>query len=96
MRLDPEMREEENGGFVIDLRRFSALPLDLVLTDKREWLKRSETYLRICRLRGLYKADLMQKFANLLVRVGLDDTRPDEHRRIFELISRRLVPGEGA
>lgn len=90
--LDPEMRQEEQSGFIIDLRRFSVIPTSQVLVDRRAWMQNPDAYLRVCRLRGIYKSDLMQKFANLFVRIGLDDRRIDEHRHIFDLVAKKLVP----
>jgi hypothetical protein len=90
--LDPEMREQEQFGFVVDLRRFSVLPVEKILIDKREWLRHRDSFVRICRLRGIYKADLVQKFANLFVRVGLEDRREEEHRHMFDRASKKLVP----
>jgi hypothetical protein len=63
--LDPEMVQEGNFGFVVLLRSYSLLGMDRIETDRGQWYKSTEKYLRICRLRGLYKSDLVQQFANL-------------------------------
>jgi hypothetical protein len=67
----------------------------LIDIDRAQWYGKRDHYLRICRLRGLYKADLIQKFANLFVRVGLEDYRDDEHRRAFKRCAESLFPVEG-
>jgi hypothetical protein len=92
--LDPEMREDEHTGFVIDLRRFGTVPASIIMPEKRSWLRDPNLYLRVCRLRGIYKSDLVQKFANLFVRVGLADARQDEQRHISDRLVKRLIPEE--
>lgn len=92
--MDPEMRADEDFGFVVDLRRFAVLETAKIQTSRATWLGGPDYYLRICRLRGLYKSALMQKFANLFVRVGLDDSRKDLNLEMFSRLSKRLVPGE--
>jgi hypothetical protein len=90
--LDPEMREDEHTGFVIDLRRFGTIPASKIAMEKRGWLGDQNLYLRVCRLRGIYKSDLVQKFANLFMRVGLEDARQDEQRHICDRLVKRLIP----
>jgi hypothetical protein len=90
--MEPEMREHENCGFVIDLRRLSIIQFDNVYLQRSQWFKEPLGYLRICRLRGVYKSDLMYKFSNLFVRVGLEDSRRDVHNQIFSHVINRLVP----
>lgn len=89
--LDPEMREDEHDGFVAVLRRFTQIALDDVLIDRTEWLNRADSYLRVSRLRGLYKTDFLSKFATLFTRVGLEDGRDEEHQRIFGLAATRIL-----
>lgn len=92
--MDPEMRADEDFGFVVDLRRFSVLEAAKIQTNRATWLSSRDYYLRICRLRGLYKSALLQKFANLFVRVGLDDNRKDLNLEMYDRLSKRLVPDE--
>lgn len=92
INLDPEMTHPGNMGFVIPLRSFSVLPVGVVKTTYSEWLKDKSLYYRVCRLRGIYKADLVQKFANLFVRVGLEDHRDEEQRRMFQRCAKDLFP----
>lgn len=89
--LDGDMREDENDGFVAYLRRFCTLSPENTYTDKAQWLKDQDGYYRVCRLKGVYKSDLVQKFANLFSRVGLDDEREDEHKRIAERAATRFL-----
>lgn len=89
---EPEMRTDEDFGFVVDLRRFSVLETAKIQTNRAKWFDEQDHYLRICRLRGVYKSALLQKFANLFVRVGLDDDRRDLNLDIFGRLSIRLVP----
>lgn len=93
--LDGQMREEELGGFVAALRRFTKIQPSLATVDRSEWLNSQEAYLRICRLRGIYKTDFLQKFANLFIRVGLDAGRDNEHERMFETTAARLMKSKG-
>jgi hypothetical protein len=90
--LDPDMSQGSNFGFVVLLRAFSLLPVNRIETDRSKWYREQNKYLRICRLRGTYKADLVQKFANLFVRVGLEDHRNEEHRRLFKRCAQDLFP----
>ena len=92
--LDPEMRDDEQSGFVIDLRRFTVIPVANVLTSRQAWLVDTNAYLRVCRLRGIYKTDLMQRFANLFLRVGLEDRREENHKHMFDRLAKKLVPGD--
>jgi hypothetical protein len=91
--LDPEMTEGTSYGFVVPLRAFASLAVNRIETDRAKWYGDREKYLRICRLRGIYKSDLIQKFANLFVRVGLEDHRIEEHRRLFKRCAQNLFPG---
>ncbi|MCR6629365.1 MAG: hypothetical protein NVV74_04535 [Magnetospirillum sp.] len=94
VNLDPEMRDDEKFGFVSDMRRFSVIPVDKVVTDRREWMKFEDSYFRVCRLAAPYKMDFLQKFALLFTRVGLDDRRVVEQKNLFDAVSVRLMPGE--
>jgi hypothetical protein len=85
------MREEEADGFVAVFRYFERLDLNLVHVDKQAWLKHADGFFRICRLKGIYKTDFLQRFANLFVRVGLDSSRDAEHEQGFERASKRLL-----
>jgi len=93
--LDGQMREDESNGFVACLRRFSSMPLDLTYVEKAAWLRDEDGYYRICRLRGIYKSDLVQKFANLFSRIGLEDEREAEHHRIYQQIAASLILRKG-
>jgi len=92
--LDPEMTESTNYGFVVPLRLFARLAINQIETYRAKWYRDKEKYLRICRLRGIYKTDLIQKFANLFVRGGLEDHRNEEHRRLFKRCAQNLFPGD--
>lgn len=92
--LDPEMADATTFGFVVPLRAFNLMLATRIETDRSKWYGSTDSYLRICRLRGVYKADLVQKFANLFVRVGLEDYRTDEHRRLMKRCAENLFPGE--
>jgi hypothetical protein len=89
--LDSDMREEEADGFVAVFRYFDRLRLELVYVEKRAWLNDPDGYFRLCRLRGIYKTDFLQSFANLFVRVGLDSSRDSEHQQGFERAAKRLL-----
>lgn len=82
--LDSQMKDDESNGFVACLRNFSSIEPERIFTSKHLWLSDKSGYLRICRLRGKYKSDILQKFANLFVRVGLEDERDSEHKIMFE------------
>lgn len=88
--LDGQMKEDERDGFVAMLRRFTQIPIDHVITNKAEWLRLPHAYLRVCRLRGIYKSDFLHRFANLFTRVGLDAGREDEHQIMFELAASKI------
>lgn len=92
--LDPEMREDEKFGFVIDMRRFSVMSINSIVLDRMEWVKEEGLYLRVCRLGPSYKMDFLQKFALLFTRIGLDDRRNVEQKSLFNAVSARLMPGE--
>jgi hypothetical protein len=92
--LDPDMTQGTQFGFVVLLRSFSLLPVTLIETHREEWYRNKTKYLRICRLRGIYKADLVQRFANMFVRIGLEDYRDQEHKRLFIRCAESLFPGE--
>jgi hypothetical protein len=89
--LDGQMREDERDGFVAALRRFTQIPPEIALVDRVEWLRSPDCYFRICRLRGIYKSDFIYRFASLFTRVGLDAGRDDEHQRMFEIASARVL-----
>lgn len=89
--LDSDMREEEADGFVAVFRYFDRLKLELVYVEKGGWLNDPDGYFRLCRLRGIYKTDFLQSFANLFVRVGLDSSRDSEHQQGFERVAKRLM-----
>lgn len=89
--LDGQMREDESLGFVAYLRRFRTIPYGRALISKGDWLGARDSYLRICRLRGIYKADLVQRFASLFSRVGLEDERDSEHARVFKHAAEKIV-----
>jgi hypothetical protein len=91
--LDPDMVQGANFGFVIPLRSFRLLPTARIETERAKWYQNADNHLRICRLRGIYKSDLVQQFANLFVRVGLEDYRNEEHRRLFKRCAEDLFPG---
>jgi hypothetical protein len=92
MGLDPDMAEGTNFGFVVPLRSYSLLPVERIEVDKINWYKKKESYLRVCRLRGVYKSHLIQQFVNLYERVGVDDNRDEEHRHLFKLCAKHLFP----
>jgi hypothetical protein len=92
--LDPEMVHGTTYGFVVPLRSFSLIPIERIEIDRAKWYEDRAKYLRICRLRGIYKSDLLQRFANMFVRVGLEDHRDDQHRRSFTRCAQSLFPGE--
>jgi hypothetical protein len=81
--LDPEMADVPSFGYVVPLRSLNFVPLELVETDRKRWYDRQDAYVRVCRLKAIYKTDLVHQFANLFIRVGLEDSRIDEHRRMF-------------
>lgn len=70
---------DENSGFVVDLRRFSVVETAKIQTNRAKWFGEEDHFLRICRLRGGTSL-LLQKFANLFVRVGLDCVNAHLHR----------------
>jgi hypothetical protein len=90
--LDSDMLELPCFGYIIPLRSFSLLPVEKIDTDRNHWYGNRDHYLRICRLREPYKFDLIQKFANLFVRVGLEDYRLVEHKRAFKRCAESLFP----
>ncbi|WP_374382833.1 hypothetical protein [Dongia sp.] len=92
--LDPEMHSGSEYGLVVPLRMISALPAGAIVLDRAEWYSDPTKYLRICRLRGIYKTDLLQKFSNLFVRIGLDDHRDEEHQRVFKRLATFLTRGD--
>jgi hypothetical protein len=92
--LDPDMMSDTQHGFVVPLRSISSMPVESVTLDRITWYKQRDHYLRVCRLRGIYKADLVQSFANLFMRVGLEDYRKKEHERLFKRYAERLFPVE--
>jgi hypothetical protein len=81
-------------GYVVSLRLYSLLPMNIIELYRAKWYNTRNNYLLVCRLKRLYKSDLVQKFANLFVRVGVDDHRKDEHKRLFVHSSAALIPGE--
>ncbi|WP_313179527.1 hypothetical protein [Stenotrophomonas sp.] len=85
--LDNEMREDEPYAFVAALRRFKTIPLSSAILEQKKWLEDKSSYLRTCRLRGIYKSDFLSKFANLFTRVGLDSTRGEDQARAYERAS---------
>lgn len=89
--MDGQMREDERDGFVAALRRFTQVPLESVFLNKAQWLGSPDSYLRICRLRGIYKTDFLHRFASLFTRVGLDAGRDDEHQRMFDVAAARAL-----
>lgn len=93
--LDGQMRSEEKGGFVAVMRRFTVIPIESSRVDKQSWLSNPDLYLRVCRLRGIYKSDFLNKFANMFTRVGLDAGRDAEHERNCEQAVERLMRAEG-
>jgi len=92
--LDSDMREDEADGFVAVFRYFDRLRADLVYLEKKAWLSKPDGYFRLCRLRGIYKTDFLQSFANLFVRVGLDSSRDSEHQQGFERAAKRMLRNE--
>lgn len=90
--LDADMLEPPCFGYIVPLRSFSLLPVEKIDTDRNHWYGNRDHYLRICRLRGTYKFDPIQNFANLFVRVGLEDYRLVEHRRAFKRCAEGLFP----
>jgi hypothetical protein len=90
--LDTDMLDSPCFGYVVPLRSFSLLQVEKIDTDRNHWYGNRDHYLRICRLRGPYKFDLVQRFANLFVRVGLEDYRLVEHRRAFKRCAESLFP----
>lgn len=92
--LDPDMMQNADYGYVVSLRSFSLIPISSIEVDKVKWFSSPEKYLRICRLRGIYKTDLLQHFANMFTRVGLEDSRVDHHRMLFQRSANSLFPGE--
>lgn len=93
--LDGQMREDERDGFVAALRRFTQIPPENALVNKSDWLSSPDSYLRICRLRGIYKSDFLYRFASLFTRVGLDAGRDEEHQRMFDLATARVLKKQG-
>jgi hypothetical protein len=91
--LDPEMVQNTDFGFIVPLRSFSLIPISQIEVDKAKWFEAPDKYLRICRLRGIYKTDLLQQFANMFVRVGLEDRRDEHHRFLFQRCADSLFPG---
>lgn len=81
--LDPDMLEQHTYGYVVPMRLFSRVEAADILKDRIEWYENKDKYLRVCRLRGIYKSDLMQRFSNMFSRIGLEDQRDEEHRRLF-------------
>jgi hypothetical protein len=92
--LDGDMKDDEPFGFVIVLRQFSILPVLDVRVKRSDWKDDPQSLLRICRLRGVYKTDLLQRFANLFVRVGVEDERLDMHKRMFQRVAAKLIADE--
>jgi hypothetical protein len=92
--LDGDMTDPSAFGYIVPLRRFSLLGIDCIETGRAQWYGRDDKYLRICKLRPAYRFDLVQKFANLFMRVGLEDYRMDDHRRAFKRSSEALFPLE--
>lgn len=88
--LDGQMKEDESLGFVACFRFFTTVQYEKVFVSKDDWLKDQFSYHRICRLRGAYKTDLVQKFAQMFSRVGLEDERDKEHQRIFAHAAKRI------
>lgn len=89
--LDGDMRDDEPFGFVVALRQFSLMPVDKIRIKRGQWQNDPDSLLRICRLRGIYKTDLLQRFANLFVRVGMEDERLEIHRSMFERAASKLI-----
>ena len=87
------MVQNTDFGFIVPLRSFSLVPIARIEIDKGKWFQAPDKYLRICRLRGKYKTDLLQQFANMFVRVGLEDQRDDHHRLLFQRCADSLFPG---
>jgi hypothetical protein len=81
--LDTDMVYAAGFGLIAPLRRFGRIEVGRITLTKDEWYGSKEKLYRICRLRGIYKADLLHNFANLFVRPGLDDGRDAEHQRAF-------------
>ena len=90
--LDPGMNETAQFGYVLPLRSFARVNLDVIETDRAAWYSEREKYFRVCRLRGLYKTDLLQRFSYLFERVGLEDERKTEHLRLFERCAEAIFP----
>lgn len=88
--LDGQMREDEGLGFVACLRYFTTVDYEKAFINKDLWLKDRGGYFRICRLRGMYKTDLIQKFAQMFSRVGLENEREKEHQRVFVHAASRI------
>jgi len=92
--LDGQMREDERDGFVAVMRRFTQIPIEQALINRNDWLNSPNSFLRVCRLRGLYKTDFLHRFASLFTRVGLEAGRDEEHQRMFDLAAARTLKSE--
>ena len=89
--LDPDMLEQHTYGYVVPMRLFSRVDTTEILKDKIEWYGDKDKYLRVCRLRCVYKSDLMQRFSNMFSRIGLEDQRDEEHRRLFSRSASAII-----
>lgn len=89
--LDPDMLEQHVYGYVVPMRLFSRVETTEILKDKIEWYGDKDKYLRVCRIRGIYKSDLMQRFSNMFSRIGLEDQRDEEHRRLFSRSASAII-----
>jgi len=65
-----ELEGSKNDYYVVDLKNPRSIPLDFVKNISKRHSKR-------IRLRSPYREDLSQKFAYVIMRVGLPDKKPD-------------------